>query len=75
MTLFALEHGRQCMQCSAKFSVTLQTEILSAETSAFLKRIIFLNSLNSVLLAFIPGKRHIFIHCGISGFGKLQRGC
>ena len=37
------------MQCSAKFSVTLQTEILSTETSDILKQIIFLKSFNSLL--------------------------
>ena len=32
------ERGRQCMFCPMKFSVTLQTEILSTETSDFLKQ-------------------------------------
>ena len=32
------------MSCSAKFSMTLQTEILSTETSDFLNQIIFLKS-------------------------------
>ena len=35
------------MPCSAKFSVTLQTEILFNRTSEFLKQIIFLKSFNS----------------------------
>ena len=51
MTSLVLEHGRQCIPCSAKFSMTLQTEILSTETSDFLKQIIFLKSFDSVLLA------------------------
>ena len=37
------------MPGSAKFSMTLQTEILSTETSDFLKVIIFLKSFNSEL--------------------------
>ena len=37
------------MPCSAKFSMTLNTDILSTETSDFLKKIIFLKSFNSVL--------------------------
>ena len=37
------------MPRSAKFSVTLQTEILSTETSDFLKEIMFLKSFNSEL--------------------------
>ena len=36
------------MPCLVKFSMTLQTEILSTETSDFLKQIIFLKSFNSV---------------------------
>ena len=39
-------HGKQCMPCSANFSMTLQTEILSTETSfqlIFPKLIIILN--------------------------------
>ena len=35
------------MPCSAKFSMTLQTEILSIETSNFLKQIFFLRSFYS----------------------------
>ena len=31
------EHGKQSMPCYANFSVPLQTEILSTETSDFLK--------------------------------------
>ena len=31
------EHGRQCMPYSTNFLKTLQTEILSIETSEFLK--------------------------------------
>ena len=44
------EHARQCMPWSAKFSMTLQTKILSSQTSDFLEQIIFLKSFNSVLL-------------------------
>ena len=47
MTSLVQKHGRQCMPCSTKFSVTLQTEILSIETSDFLTQIIFLKSFNS----------------------------
>ena len=36
------------MPCSAKFSMTLQTEILSTETLDFLKHIFFHKSYNSV---------------------------
>ena len=45
------EHGRQCMPCSAKFSITLQTEILSREASVSplsVNQIIFLKSFNSM---------------------------
>ena len=38
------EHGSQCMPCSAKFSMTLQTKILSTETSDFPKQMIIENS-------------------------------
>ena len=41
------------MPCSAKFSVTLETEILSTETLDFLKQIIFLKSFNSFLIVAI----------------------
>ena len=37
------------MPCSAKFSGTLQTEILSTEISDFLNQTIFLKSFNSVV--------------------------
>ena len=36
------------MPCSAKFSMTFKTNILSTETSDFLRQIIFLKSFNSV---------------------------
>ena len=36
------QHDRQCMLCSAYFSVTLQTETLSTDTSAILQQIIIL---------------------------------
>ena len=49
MTSLLQQHSRQCMPCSAKFSMILQTEILSLETLDFLKQIIFLKSFNSVL--------------------------
>ena len=48
MILLIEEHGKQRMPCSAKFSMTLQTEILSTETSDVLKYF-FLKSFNSVL--------------------------
>ena len=35
MTSFVQEHGRQCMSCSIKFSVTLQNEILSTVISDY----------------------------------------
>ena len=50
MTSLVQEQGRQCIPCSAKFSMTLQTEVLSTETSDFLTQIIFLKSFDSVLL-------------------------
>ena len=45
----ASKHGIQFMSCSANFSMTLQTEILSTQTSDFLKTNNFLKPLNSVL--------------------------
>ena len=39
--MMLLVRSRQCMPCSANFSVTLQTEILSTETSDFLKQMFF----------------------------------
>ena len=51
MTPLVYEHGRQCMPSSAKFSMPLQTEILSTETSDFLKQRIIIKSFNSVLIA------------------------
>ena len=44
------------MPCSTKFSVTLQTEILSAETLDFLKQIFF-----SQVISFKGSKSAIFI--------------
>ena len=44
------EHGKQCMPCSTKFSVTFQTEILATETSDFLKQIIVLKSFDSLFI-------------------------
>ena len=41
MMSLILGHGKHCTPCSAKFSVTLQAEILSTEPSDFLKQIIF----------------------------------
>ena len=49
ITSLVYEHNRQCVLCSAKFSVTLQTEFFSTETLDFPKQIIFIKSLNSVL--------------------------
>ena len=40
------------MLCSIKFSETLQTEILSTETSDYLKQMIILKSCNSVFYLF-----------------------
>ena len=48
MMILLQEHGRQCMPCSAKFSMALQTEFFSTETSDFLKQISFLKSYNLV---------------------------
>ena len=42
MTSLVYENGKQCIQCFANFSLTIQTEILSLETSCFLKEIVFL---------------------------------
>ena len=52
MTSFVLEHGRHLMSCSISFSMTLQTEILSTETSDFFKQMIILKSFTSVLTVF-----------------------
>ena len=41
------EHG-VCVPCSVNFSTTLQTEILSTETSELLKQIISVKAFNSV---------------------------
>ena len=41
------------MLCSAKFSMTLQTGILSIETSDLLKQIFFFKSFNSVFDNFV----------------------
>ena len=43
-----IEHGKQCMPCSTNFSMTEQIEILSTDTSDFLKHIIVLSFFNSV---------------------------
>ena len=53
-----VEHGRQCLPCATKFSMTLKTEILSKETKVFLKQIIFLKSFNSVF-TMIPVHLHL----------------
>ena len=39
-----------CIPCSTIFSIKLQTEILSTETSDFLKQIIILRAFDSVLI-------------------------
>ena len=41
------------MPCTANFSVTLVSEILSTETSDFLRQIIILKSFYSVLCVFV----------------------
>ena len=46
------------MHCYAKFSLALQNEIFSTETSDFLKQIIFLKSFISAF----------FVYCGYLGF-------
>ena len=50
MTSFVREHGRQCMPCSARFSMTPQTGILSIETSDFLKHFESFSSVNLTYL-------------------------
>ena len=42
------KHGKQCMACSASFSRTLPTGILSIKTYDFLKQIIILKLYYSV---------------------------
>ena len=42
-------HYKLCMPCSINFSMTLQTEILSIETSDFFKQMIILKSFNFML--------------------------
>ena len=44
-----LELDKQCLTCPANFSMTLQTEILSKESSDFLKQRISIKSFYSVL--------------------------
>ena len=51
------------MPCSAIFSLTLQTEILSTETSNFLKQIIFPKSFNSVLQMYPENRLMMNSHC------------
>ena len=48
------------MPCSAKFSMTFQTEILSTETSDSLKRMIILKSFDSVLFEDEWMRMHVF---------------
>ena len=61
-TLVGLKkHGRQCMTCSAKFSMTLHTEILSTKSSDFLKK--NHKSFNSVLLVIISKRGHHYFQC------------
>ena len=55
MMSLVYEHGKQCMPFFAKFSMILQTEILSTESSDFLKQIIFLKSFNSVSYLDVSG--------------------
>ena len=49
MASLVSEHGIQCMLCAAKFLMTLQTDILLTETSDFLKQIIILKSVISLV--------------------------
>ena len=53
MTSLIWEYGRQSVPCSAKFSVTSQTEILSTKFTDFLKQTIFLKSFNLVFCTFV----------------------
>ena len=53
-----LDHGRQCKPCSTNFSMTLQAELLSTDTSDFLKQIIFRKSFNSIFEAKIDNFSH-----------------
>ena len=46
----------------AKFSMTLQTKILSTGTSAFLKQIIFIKSFNSVLYMLTSSQNYSLIY-------------
>ena len=60
------------MPCSAEFSMTLQTDILSTEPSDFLKQIIFLESFNSALLAAkMGGHCSLFRHFYMGKLGAI----
>ena len=48
LTSLILEHGKQCLLCSASCSVIFQTKILSTETWDFLKQITVVKSFNSM---------------------------
>ena len=48
VTSFVQKHGRQCMPCSANFSMILET-FSNRLTSDFFKNYFFLNSINSSL--------------------------
>ena len=49
MTTLVSDQGIQSTPCPANFSIVFQTEILSKQTSDFLKQIIILKSLHSFL--------------------------
>ena len=68
MMSLLLEHGKQCMPCSTNISVTLQAEILSTETSDFLKQIIILKSFSFFFYLiqirhYSAGRSHFLLCC------------
>ena len=51
------------MPCSDKLSLTLQTEILSTETSDFLKQMIILKSFSGYTVEFQEVRADMYIFC------------
>ena len=70
MTSLVKEHGRLCMPCAAKFSMTLQTKILSTVTSDFLEQMIISCVICTYMFQFFFSLRDILIGLivTISGF-------
>ena len=56
------DHGRHCMPYIAKYSVKLQTENFSIETSDFLRQIIFLKLFEDCLPCLLHGFRNKYFN-------------